>query len=80
APSAPQGDGHRDALERLGRDQLVGDGCHRGGRIRRIRIAVSSVDVEPDPSDSTAAVATITYKLVATQTLERVSVTVTLGG
>ena len=44
------------------------------------RIAVDSVDVEPDPSDSTAAVATITYKLVATQTLERVSVTVTLGG
>ena len=44
------------------------------------RIAVASVDVDPDPAESTAAVATITYKLVATQTLERVSVTVTLGG
>lgn len=44
------------------------------------RIAVASVDVEADPADSTAAVATITYKLVAIQTLERVSVTVTLGG
>lgn len=44
------------------------------------RIAVESVDVEADPADATAAVATITYKLVATQTLERVSVTVTLGG
>jgi phage baseplate assembly protein W len=44
------------------------------------RIAVSSVEVEPDPADATAAVATITYTLVATQTLERVSVTVTLGG
>src|SRR4051812_20916539 len=37
------------------------------------RIAVGSVDVEPDPADPTAAVATITYKLVATQTVERVS-------
>lgn len=44
------------------------------------RIAIDSVDVEPDPSDSTAAIATITYQLVATQTLERISVTVTLGG
>ncbi len=44
------------------------------------RIAVDSVDVDPDPADPTAAVATITYKLVATQTVERVSVTVTLGG
>jgi phage baseplate assembly protein W len=44
------------------------------------RIAVASVDVEADPADSTAAIATITYKLIAIQTLERVSVTVTLGG
>ena len=44
------------------------------------RIAVASVEVEPDPADATAAIATITYKLIAIQTLERVSVTVTLGG
>ena|ERR1044071_4448217 len=44
------------------------------------RISVASVEVEPDPADATAAIATITYKLIAIQTLERVSVTVTLGG
>jgi phage baseplate assembly protein W len=44
------------------------------------RIAVAAVEVEPDPADATAAIATITYKLIAIQTLERVSVTVTLGG
>jgi len=44
------------------------------------RIRVESVDVQPDPHDSEAAVATITYKLVATQVLERVSLTVSLAG
>lgn len=44
------------------------------------RIRVESVDVQPDPNDSAAAVATITYKLVATQVLERVSLTVSLAG
>jgi phage baseplate assembly protein W len=43
------------------------------------RIRVESVNVDPDPADSQAAVATITYKLVATQAIERVSVNVTLG-
>ena len=37
------------------------------------RIAVQSVQVEADPSDSEAAIATITYLLVATQVSERVS-------
>jgi len=44
------------------------------------RIAPLAIDVEPDPDDATAAVATITYKLVATGAFERLSVTVTLGG
>ena len=44
------------------------------------RIRVESVDVQPDPNDSQAAIATITYKLVATQVLERVSLTVSLAG
>ncbi len=44
------------------------------------RISVESVDVEPDPQDPEAAVATITYQLVATQTRERVSLGVTLAG
>ena len=43
------------------------------------RILVQSVDVEPDPTDPQAAIATITYKLVATQTRERVSLSVNLA-
>src|SRR5712692_9588279 len=36
------------------------------------RILVESVDVEADPDDPQAAIATINYKLVATQARERV--------
>jgi phage baseplate assembly protein W len=43
------------------------------------RIMVQSVAVGPDPSDPGAAVATITYLLVATQSLERVGINVTLS-
>jgi len=43
------------------------------------RISVESVTVEPDPNDPQAAVATVTYKLVATQSVERISVNVSLG-
>jgi phage baseplate assembly protein W len=43
------------------------------------RIVMQSVDVEADPTDPQAAIATITYKLVATQAQERVSLNVTLG-
>ena len=43
------------------------------------RIDVQSVDVIEDPVDPTAAIATITYKLIATQAIERVNVNVTLG-
>ena len=44
------------------------------------RIGVEAVSVEADPADAQAAVATITYKLVATQSRERVSLNVTLAG
>ena len=44
------------------------------------RIAVDSVAVVPDPADPQAAIATVTYRLVASQTVERVSVAVALGG
>jgi uncharacterized protein len=44
------------------------------------RIAVETVSVEQDPEDSQSAIATITYKLVATQARERVSLNVSLGG
>jgi len=43
------------------------------------RILVQGVDVEPDPNDPQAAIATITYTLVATQARERVSLNVTLA-
>ena len=42
------------------------------------RIAVDSVDVDEDPDDPEAAIATIAYKLVATQVRERMTVAVTL--
>ena len=44
------------------------------------RIQVEAVTVEADPEDAQAAVATITYKLIATQSRERVSLNVTLAG
>jgi Bacteriophage baseplate protein W len=44
------------------------------------RIRVESVTVELDPADSQAAIASITYKLVATQARERVSLSVALAG
>lgn len=44
------------------------------------RIRVQSVEVEADSADSQAAVATITYQLVATGAAERVSLNVTLVG
>lgn len=43
------------------------------------RIAVQSIAVEPDAADPQAAIATITYRLVATQALERVSLAVSLA-
>lgn len=43
------------------------------------RISVSAVNVEEDPADGQAAIATIEYKLVATQAGERLSVSVKLG-
>lgn len=43
------------------------------------RITVQSIDVDPDPADAQAVIATITYKLIATQVRERISLTVTLA-
>ncbi|HUA45440.1 MAG TPA: GPW/gp25 family protein [Solirubrobacteraceae bacterium] len=43
------------------------------------RITVQSVDVEPDPNDPEAAIATIQYKLVATQATQQISLSVQLG-
>ena len=44
------------------------------------RIAVETIAVEPDAGDRQAAIATITYRLVATQTVQRTDVRVSLAG
>ena len=44
------------------------------------RIAVQSVDVIADPTDPDAAIATVTYRLVATQASASVTLTVGLTG
>ena len=44
------------------------------------RVRVESVTVEADAADAQAAIATITYQLVATGAQERVSLSVTLAG
>jgi phage baseplate assembly protein W len=44
------------------------------------RITVESVDVEPDPDDGQVAIATITYRLIATQAREQMNVSVALTG
>jgi phage baseplate assembly protein W len=43
------------------------------------RVRVESVEVEADAIDPQAAIATITYRLVATQAQERVAVAVSVG-
>ena len=43
------------------------------------RIQVESVEVQADPNDAQSAIAMLTYKLVATQQRERVSLSVSLG-
>ena len=44
------------------------------------RIALESVDVEEDPQDRAAAIATVTFRIVATQSLARVSASIQLAG
>jgi phage baseplate assembly protein W len=44
------------------------------------RIAVDAVDVDEDPDDAEAAIATIRYRLVATQASERLALEVTVAG
>jgi uncharacterized protein len=44
------------------------------------RIVVETVQVDQDPDDPNGAIATINYKLVATQAHERVTLNVTLPG
>ncbi|HEX9046990.1 MAG TPA: GPW/gp25 family protein [Verrucomicrobiae bacterium] len=57
---------------------LMEDRIEKALRQWEPRIVVESVRVEPDAEDREAAVATIHYKLVATQTRKRVTLAVTL--
>ena len=67
--------------------QLIRDRITRALEQWEPRILVDSVNVEADepdprtghPADPQAAIATITYRLVATQMLERVTLNVALG-
>jgi phage baseplate assembly protein W len=44
------------------------------------RLRVESVDVEPDPEDPAAAIATLTFTLVATQALQQMRLSIALTG
>lgn len=57
----------------------IGDRIERSLAEWEPRIVVESVTVNEDPNDPQAAIATITYRLVATQTRERVTVNVALA-
>jgi uncharacterized protein len=57
---------------------LMEDRIQQALRRWESRVALQTVDVEPDPDDAESAVATITYKLVATQSTERVTLGITL--
>jgi hypothetical protein len=60
--------------------QLIRDRIQRALKEWEPRVRVESVSVDPDPKDHDAAIATITYRLVATRALERVSLNVALTG
>jgi uncharacterized protein len=58
----------------------IGDRITRALNAWEPRLHVESVVVSEDPDDPQAAVATVTYTLVATQAQERVSLSLTLAG
>jgi phage baseplate assembly protein W len=60
--------------------QLIADKITRSLARWEPRAAVQSVTVDADPDDPRAAVATITYRLVATGSVERVTLNITVAG
>ena len=44
------------------------------------RVSLESVDVDEDPIDASAAIATVTFRVIATQTIERVTASIAMGG
>ena len=59
---------------------LIQDRIEKGLAQWEPRVQVESVAVDADVDDEQGAIATITYKLVATRARERVSMKVSLGG
>jgi phage baseplate assembly protein W len=59
---------------------LMQDGIAKALARWEPRVSVEAVEVEEDPRDPQGAVATITYRLVATRAVERVSLNVSLAG
>lgn len=60
--------------------QRIQDRIQRALSAWEPRIRIESVSVDADPADPHTAVATITYKLVATQAQEQLSLNVALTG
>ncbi|CAN5817233.1 GPW/gp25 family protein [soil metagenome] len=60
--------------------QLIRDRIQRALGEWEARIRVESVTVDAAGNDAQSAIATITYRLVATGIVERVSLSVSLGG
>jgi phage baseplate assembly protein W len=58
---------------------VIRDRITRALQLWEPRISIAKVDVQQDPADPQAAVASIEYKLVATQIEQRVTVGVRLG-
>lgn len=58
---------------------LIADRIKKALGLWEPRIAVEAVKVEPDPGDPQAAVVAIHYKLVATQSVERMELSIRLG-
>lgn len=58
----------------------IGDRITRALAAWEPRLHVESVIVSEDPEDPQAAIATVTYTLVATQSQERVSLSVSVAG
>lgn len=59
---------------------LIQDRIGKALELWEPRLIVESVEVDEDPAEREAAVAVITYRLVATQSRERVSLNVKLAG
>ncbi len=60
--------------------RLLQEEIQKALQIWEPRITVQSVTVSPDENDPRAAVASVQYQLVATQTIGQLSVKVQLGG